>query len=161
RRRPQGRRAEDREGCEGVIRMFGIRNLAALVLLTASLAACDDTPSPASEVARIQSLPEVPVDQAIKNFRDVCVRGRENRLGEAVIFSQTTVGNGQPVCVMRARLPEGLNAFAEMRNRFGNGEPVGNGLVTRFPGFPGKPLLLLQGASNGGGAGTYQMGVLQ
>ena len=56
------------------------------------------------------------------------------------------------------RLPGGhIGRVNELRRRYGNAKSAG--LLAQFNGYPGGPLLFIEGVRNGAGEGTFQVAV--
>ena len=131
----------------------------ALVLLTiATLSACG--PTTPSEADKVRALPAMSMDRALSFFRQVCVNGGADTSGGSVLFERPTTSDGTELCTMRARTEPGVDAFQELRRRYGSARAsVLHGVLTQFAGFPGGPLIFLGGALHGAGEGTYQVAV--
>ena len=133
-------------------------NFSTLITLIVALTVLSACGAPAPNKAdQIRALPAMPMERSLAFFRAFCVNGGPDTSGGTVILERSTQRNGAPFCSMRSRAPKGVDEFAELRRRYGNAKSAG--LLTQFSGYPGGPLLFIEGVRNGAGEGTYQVAI--
>ncbi|MEM7719934.1 MAG: hypothetical protein AAF222_12095 [Pseudomonadota bacterium] len=141
-------------------------SIAAVIML----AGCASSSGP-SESEKVRNLPAVSFASAMTAFQRVCAASRPNftdaeaRTAQlaspsAYIFTVDRLSNGSPVCTMRARLPEGTDAFFELQERYGRARfPLNAPLLQVFDGYPNGQLVFMGGIKGGAGEGTFQVGL--